>query len=128
MIPVEEIVDGDLPVAVDDVLLDAVHGFDRAVGHEQPQADAADLSQIVVKRRRFGIERREVEAVGVIDLCRLGESPLRLVEVLSVVGRQARYADQVSVQVVVPAVIGADERFGIALLGTAKRVAAMAAG
>ena len=45
--PVEEVVDGDLPVAVDDVLLDAVEHDHVAIGGDHAQARAADVAEVV---------------------------------------------------------------------------------
>ena len=47
VVPVEQIVDGDLPVAVDDVLLDAIERNDIAVVQHALDADAADIAEIV---------------------------------------------------------------------------------
>src|SRR3546814_525698 len=95
VIPVEEIIDRDLPVAVDDILLNTIHNFDGAVRHEQAKANAADLTQIIMERWRIRIERREIEAVDMIYLRRLGEAPLRFVKALAVISRHSRNADQV---------------------------------
>src|SRR5690606_20766245 len=47
VIPIEKVVDSDLPVAVDDVLLNAVDNLDRAVRDQQSEPDAADFTEII---------------------------------------------------------------------------------
>ena len=128
VIPVEQIVDGDLPVAVDDVLLDTIEGHDIAFVQHALDADTADVAQIVEQAGRRRIQGREVEALVVIDLRRRGQAPLRLVNVVAIEVRLAGNADQPAVQAVGPAVVAADKSLCVAKLGPAQRIAAMAAG
>src|SRR5215467_7373713 len=63
-----------------------------------------------------------------LDLRGLLQAELTAIERVVIVGLLSRYADQATIERVVPAVIAADKGFRAPLLGAAERVAAMTAG
>ena len=94
----------------------------------QVEADAADVAEELVERRRLRVQGGEDEALVAVDLRRVDQAPVLAVELLVVDVLEAGDADEVALQVVGPAVVGAHERGRVALFGPADGVAAVAAG
>jgi len=128
MVEVPEVVDGELPIAADDVLLNAADNLEVAAHCLDVETDPADVAEEVIEVRRFRVERRENIAVIALDLGGADEAPVLAVEVLVVVVLESRHADQCAFEVIGPAVVGTHEGGRVAFLGPADGVAAMAAG
>src|SRR5262249_32278064 len=122
-----DVVDGELPVAVDDPLLDPADDPGVAGAVNDVEADAADLSQVVVEVRSIVVESCEDEAVVALGASG-NQAPFLALEVLVVIVLESGNADELALQVVSPAMVGAHEGGGVTLLGPADRVAPVAAG
>ena len=129
VIVVDGVLDHQLPVGRDVVFLHA--GDDLHLAGRRLVDDEVDVvlgaGEIVVQRRRVGIEVHEPEAAIVLEARRAAQAELRLVEVLRI-GVVARHAVQRAVVAVGPAVIDALEAPRVALALGADERAAMAAG
>ena len=79
------------------------------------------------KRRRLGIERGKVQALVIVELRHRDEAPALALQFTVIGFLQIRHAGQPPVIAIGPAVIGAGKARGIAGIGAAQPVAAMAA-
>ena len=68
VVVVPDVVGGELPVAADGVLLDAVDDLDVALQGELVDAHPADIAEVLRQRRRLRVEGREDEALVAVDL------------------------------------------------------------
>jgi hypothetical protein len=57
VIPVEQIVDRQFPVAADAVFLDAVHDRHVAMRRHHAEPEAANIAEVFLERRRGGVHR-----------------------------------------------------------------------
>ena len=85
------------------------------------------LAEIVAQWRRLGVEGGEQQPLVIVELRHRHEAPALAVQFAVVGFLQIRHAGQPPVIAVGPAVIGAGEAGGIAGIGAAQPVAAMAA-
>ena len=128
VVPVEEVVDRELPVARDHELLDAGHDLEVAAQHHEVDREPRRRPEVVVERRRGRVHRCEDEALVRVELRDLAEPVLGAVELVVVQLRHPGDADEAAVEAIGPPVVGAHEDLGVALLGAADRVATMSAG
>ncbi len=128
VVPVEEVVDRQLPIALRPVLAHAVQELDLAPGGHQVDAEAAHPAEVLLERRRRWIEGRENEAAVARHLGGGCEPPSLAIQVAAVEDVLAAHADQRAVEVVTPAVVGADEARGVAEFRPADAVAPMRTG
>ena len=125
VVPVEEVVDRELPVAVDDELLDAGDDLDVPPQRDQVDAQPAGRAEVVLEPRGRRVERREDEAVVALELRDLAKAKLAHVEIALVELVDPGDADEVPADVVRPPVVRAHEGLGVAFVGSAHRVAAV---
>ena len=102
------------------------HHLFAALG-QHVEADASDVAEVLLEVRRLRVHVGEDEAVVALDLRGLDQAPVLAVELLVVDLFEAGDADEVALQVVGPAVVGAHEGAGVPFLGAADRVAPVAA-
>ena len=123
---------GELPVGGDVPLGGGVEELDAVVlaagALEAPLDGGGVDAEVVLERGGLGVPRRPERAVVVGELCDLVQPPLTLVELLVVGLLVVRYADEPAVGVVRPAVEGAGEDEGVAVVVAADLHAAVAAG
>ncbi len=85
------------------------------------------LSQGVAQRRRRRVKRGKPQSLVALELCYRDETPLRRIQLAKVSVLHRRHPYQLPVVAVCPAVIRAGEDAGVARIGPAQPVAAMAA-
>src|SRR5437588_4692046 len=85
------------------------------------------LAEVIEERRRVRVEGGEPEALVLIELRHGREAPAAAVEFAVVGLLMVGHADEAAVIGVGPAVIGAAEAGGVAVLGSAQPIAAMPA-
>ncbi len=127
-----EVLGAELPVARHLPLLDPTQHLRAALAAvaavEQQVQEEAHAAQVVVQRRRRGVPGGPDAAFVDGHLRHFDQAPLRPVELLVVALFERRNADQVAVQPVAPAMIGAGEGGGVAFVVAAHAHAAVAAG
>ena len=118
----------ELPVAGDDPALRGPENLDTALAAVEEEVEVpGHLAEVFQQRGGVGVEGAEVEALVVVDLGYGSEAPLAGVQLVVVGLFQAGDGDELAVGTVGPAVVGADERGGVAGIGTADAIAAVAA-
>ena len=128
MVPVVEIVDGELPVAIDDELLHAGHDFHVALQGQEVEPKFARHAKVLIKRRSRGVVRGEDEPLEAVQLGNLAEAYLRPVEVLPIEVPVAGDPGQRPVNAVRPAMVRTEEALHIPLLCPTNGVAAVRTG
>src|ERR1700730_5095587 len=127
-----EILCREFPVARDPPFLDAAQYLGAtlaAVPAVQGQIEISDeFAEIFEKGRRIGIPAGPDGALVAAELRDLDQSPLRFVELLVVGLAEIGHADEPAVGAVAPAVVGAGEDRGVALVVAAHLLAAVPAG
>ena len=123
-----EILRRELPIARHDPFVHAADHLDTALAAVEERVEIpAHLAEILGERRCFEVEGGEVQTFVIVELRYGHEAPLLPIEFVVIGLFQIRDADQLAVIPVGPAVVGAGEAGGIAVIGAAQPVAAMAA-
>src|ERR1700693_1602334 len=128
MIPIEEIVDCDFPVAIDDELLDGGHHDHFAARCNHIEAEPAGSAEKLFQWRCGNVVRPEYESAVCCYLRHLRQPVPRFVELTVVEGLESRHAKKFSVDAIRPSVVGAQEAFRVAFLRATDGVTAMRAG
>ena len=126
-----EVLGRELPVAGDQPLVDAADHLGAALAPvprvEQQVEVELVAADVVEEGRRRRVPRRPDRALVVLHLGDLDEAPPAPVELRAVGVLRERHADQRAVGAVAPAVVGAQELDGVALVVAADLHAAVAA-
>src|SRR5712671_1434248 len=121
----------EFPVARDQPFLHAGQDLAAALAAvpaiERQIEVAAEIAEIVEKRRRRLVPIRPDRALVGAELGDFDEAPARLIELLVIGLAEERHADETPVGAVAPAVIGAGEDGGVALVVAAHLHPAMPA-
>ncbi len=115
-----EILGRELPIARHDPFVHAANHLDATLAPVEERVEIpAHLAEILAQRRRLGIEGGEVQPFVIVELRHWHQAPALAIE-LAVIGLfQIRDADQFAVIAVGPAVIGAGEARGVAIVRAA---------
>src|SRR5215469_13019392 len=123
-----EIFGREFPVARHDPFVHAADHLDAALATVKEGVEIpGHFAEILAQRWRLGIEGGEVEALVAVELRYRFEAPLVSLQFVVVGLLEPRHTDQPPVIAVGPTVIGTGEAGGVAGIGAAQTVAAMAA-
>ena len=123
-----KIFSGEFPVARHDPFVDATDQFDAAFAAIKESIEIpAHLTEVFGQSRRLRLEGGEPQPLVAVELPHRDETPALSIQFVVVGFSQIRHADQPAVIAIGPAVIGTGECRGIADLGAAQTIAAMAA-
>src|SRR5271166_4022727 len=123
-----EVFGGEFPVARHDPFVHAANELDAALATVEERIQVpGHLAEIFAQRRGLRVEGGEEQPLVAVELRHRIEAPALALQFAVIGFLQIRHADQPPVIAIGPAVIGAGEGGGIAELGAAQPVAAMAA-
>ena len=123
-----EIFRREFPVARHDPFVDAADHLDTTLTAVKERVEVpSHFAKILAQRRRRRIKGGEPQALVIVDLRHCCQAPAVAIQFIVVGLFHIGHADKPAVITVGPAVIGAGKRRGIAGIGTAQAVAAMAA-
>ena len=124
----DEVLGGELPVAGDDPLVDATEDFGPALAPVEERVEVPGHGpEVFQQRRSVRIEGGEYQSLVRVKLGHWYQAPLRLVELVVVGVLEVGHGRQLAVSTKGPAVVGADECPGVAVVGSAEAIATVAA-